>query len=576
MLIRNLNVSNFRGIKSLNWNIQSRIVCLLGQNDSTKTTILDALELGLWPRPYYSISDADFHKGDTTHPIRIEVTVGELPDELLREDKFGLFLRGFSPVAGIADDPADGLEPVVTVCCEITADLEPAWVLLKASALEPRPLRWRDRELLGAARLGAEVDRHFTWARGSALGRMTDGENPLGSTLASVSRAAREAVAVADLPQLHESSKAARNAAMEMGAQFAELVPGMDIANLTFGNSLIGLHQDKIPLRLWGLGTKRLAALAIQQSGTGAEAALLIDEIEHGLEPHRIRHLLKKLSKDADETARQRGQVILTSHSPTTAMTLNVTELGFVRRQDSMTTVTTVEPGDIGEVQAVIRAAPYALFGRKLVVCEGATEVGLCRGLEKYWAAANGGVSPANLGLVLIDGCGCTQAPGRALALKKIGYDVIVLADSDQPLKPDETVLKAAGVEPFLWSGGLSTEERLAHDLPSTVLQELIDAAVTEFGDDLVVSHVVSCCATSPKPSGVVVAAWISGATDEGVVRRAIGRAAKTGTTDSGKGWFKNVSFGERLGEITGRALPGMSGTPTFDLLSRLMQWIYD
>lgn len=574
MRIRHLKVANFRGIQSLNWTLGPRVICLVGQNDATKSGILDAIELGLWPRGNYPVSDTDFFNADVTHPISVEITVGEIPADLLAEDKFGLYLRGFSTAGGLVDDPGEGLDSVVTIRCEITAELEPTWSLIKQSQAEPRHVSWRDREKLGVARLGADVDRHLTWSRGSALVKLTAGENSLSQMLANVSRAARAAVTEAELPDLETAAGTAKTSAARMGAKFGDLEPGLDATGLSLGSSVFALHEEKIPLRLWGLGTKRLAALAIQQSGAGADSVLLIDEVEHGLEPHRIRHLLKRLGENQDGTPRTHGQVILTTHSPTSALTLPISELAFVRSRNGETTAHTVDPEWVNEVQSIARVAPHSLFGRKLVVCEGATEVGLCRGLEPFWAVANAGVPPAHLGFVPLDGGGRTSAPNRALALKRVGFDVVV-ADSDEPLVPDVNVLNAAGVVAFQWPSGLSTEERLALDLPVASLQELIAAAVALFGEELVVSQVVSFAEADPKPAGVIVTAWIQGGMTEPLVRRAIGRAAKQGKTDSGKGWFKNVTLGEQLGGVVGRAAAGLAGTPTAAVIAQLMAWAY-
>lgn len=575
MRIRHLKVANFRGIQSLNWTPGPRVICLVGQNDATKSGILDAIELGLWPRGNYPVSDTDFFNADVTQPISVEITVSEIPGDLMAEDKFGLYLRGFSIAGGLVDDPGEGLDSVVTIRCEITAELEPSWSLIKQSQAEPKHVSWRDRERLGVARLGADVDRHLTWSRGSALVKLTAGDNSLSHMLAGVSRAARAAVADADLPVLDAAAGTAKTSAARMGAKFDDLEAGLDATGLSLGNSVFALHEEKIPLRLWGLGTKRLAALAIQQSGTGADSVLLIDEVEHGLEPHRIRHLLKRLGENPDGTPRTHGQVILTTHSPTTALTLPISELAFVRSLNGATTALTVAPEWVNDVQSIARVAPHSLFGRKLVVCEGATEVGMCRGLEPFWAAANAGVPPAHLGFVPIDGGGRSVAPNRALALKRVGFDVVVLADSDEPLVPDAPVLNAAGVTAFQWPGGLSTEERLALDLPIASLQELVAAAVALFGEELVVSQVVTFSEADPKPAGAIVAAWINGGMTEALVRRAIGRAAKQGKTDSGKGWFKNVTLGEQLGGVVGRAAAGLAGTPTATITGQLMAWAY-
>ncbi len=50
MQIRHERIENFSGIRNLNWFLGGRIVCLIGPNDSTKTTILDAIELALSAR----------------------------------------------------------------------------------------------------------------------------------------------------------------------------------------------------------------------------------------------------------------------------------------------------------------------------------------------------------------------------------------------------------------------------------------------------------------------------------------------------------------------------------------------
>ena len=85
-----------RGIKSLNWILTSRFICLVGPGDSTKSTILDAIEYVLSPRWNLVFEDSDFHNSDCSNEISITATVGELPEVLLTESKFGLQLRGWN------------------------------------------------------------------------------------------------------------------------------------------------------------------------------------------------------------------------------------------------------------------------------------------------------------------------------------------------------------------------------------------------------------------------------------------------------------------------------------------------
>ncbi len=572
MIIRHLRIENFRGIRELDWHLHGRILCLVGPNDSTKTTILDAVELALSSRSNLPIIDTDFHGSDVTSPIVIEATVGEVPIELLADDKFGLYLRGYSGEATrIDDDPVDGCDPVLTIRFTIDQELEPTWSVIKSSHDDPKPISWKDRERLGIARLGGDVERHLTWGRGSALFRMTEDASTTGRTFLEIARTAKRLVADADLENLQTASDNASKSAKRMGVSFQALQPGLDALGISFGNSVLSLHEGSIPVRLCGLGTRRLAALGIQQSGVGQQSALLIDEIEHGLEPHRVRHLVRCLSSDLSGLARTAGQVLFSTHSPTSIIELPVDSLRFVRSQNGQTIVSEVSPSSIASLQSIARSHSHAFLARQLLICEGATEVGLFRGLEMFWASQMEGVYPAHLAAIAVDGKGRTIAPVIAMEFKRIGYDTAVLGDSDEPIEPDENVLRDAGIPVFVWAGMMATEQRLAVDLPMAQLQELVDFRVADESKDSLlgqVGHFAKCNLSAMNP---LIADWINtGACTELSIRQAVGFAAKK------HGWFKNVSAGIRLGEIVGSALPSISATPTGKLLGELMKWIYE
>src|SRR3546814_20669124 len=80
----------------------------------------------------------------------------------------------------------------------------------------------------------------------------------------------------------------------------------------------IALHDQGVPLRLAGLGTRRLATLALQKSAIREGAILLVDEIEHGLEPHRLIGAIAHLKADpvkATNEHKHLSQVLITQHS---------------------------------------------------------------------------------------------------------------------------------------------------------------------------------------------------------------------------------------------------------------------
>ncbi len=102
MKITKLKIKNFRGIKEskISFSTDAHLVCLIGAGDSTKTTILNAIEWLLWSNWSLVATDNDFYNCDVTKAIVIEGTLTEIPDKLKSEDKFGLFLRNDSFVKG--------------------------------------------------------------------------------------------------------------------------------------------------------------------------------------------------------------------------------------------------------------------------------------------------------------------------------------------------------------------------------------------------------------------------------------------------------------------------------------------
>jgi hypothetical protein len=165
---------------------------------------------------------------------------------------------------------------------------------VKESNPDSKVISYRDRENLSVARLGDDAERHLTWGRGSALTRLTERDSPVGA-LVLAHRAAQTAINNASLPDLQQVALRVQRTVNEFGVSVTALTPGLDLEGAKLGQTAISLHENNVPLRAAGLGTRRLAALAVQQTGIGSQSIVLIDEAEHGLEPHRIRQVLKKI-----------------------------------------------------------------------------------------------------------------------------------------------------------------------------------------------------------------------------------------------------------------------------------------
>lgn len=565
--VYHLKVQNFRGIKSLDWHVDNRVVCLVGPGDSAKTTILDAIEMVLLPRWNTPFTDLDFYQSKTDEELVIEATVGDLPGALTKQDKYGFYLRGYSVrERAIHDDPANEDEQVLTIRLTVDSGLEPQWAVVKDSNPDPKPISWRDRELLGVALLGDDVDRNLTWSRGSALARLTDSESSA-QVIAVANRKAREAVGEMELDEWQQVADQAKAMARDYGVPVNDLHPGLDVRAIRFGQGVLSLYDGSVPLQSFGLGSKRLAALALQEAGIGKSSIVLVDEVEHGLEPHRIRRLVKMLCDDRNE-----GQVIMTSHSPTPVVALSVDNLRFTRYANGQLDVLACDDNGQAALQPVIRSCPMAVFARAVIVCEGKTEEALCDALNSVWAASHEGEGFELRGIVAVNGGG-NSAPEAARQLINLGYKTALFGDSDKAINPTEQELQAAGAKVMLWDGHMATEQRIAADVPLVTLQALVSMGCEIKGEqsciDSCKTELVKLGADGSSVANTNIDEWQANGIDEPTLRAAIGNAAKTSR------WFKNLNDGRRLAEIVVATLPHIAGTPLGVTLQALEAWAY-
>lgn len=575
MNVKHVSISRFRGIRHLDWAVSGTTVCLIGPGDSTKSTVLDAIELALTPRWNVTLTDSDFYMGMCDEPLEIVVTLGELPNQLLSDDKFGLHLRGWSQESGLHDEPQDSDELVISIRFRADKSLEPAWTVVTDRTPDGCPISSRDREKFGVVRLTSYIDKQLSWSRGSALSRFTGDTDSIGSILAEAGRSARDIIENASIPRLNEAANRAQAAAAEFGLKPRDSYrPALDAAVSSEGIGAISLHDGSVPVRQAGLGSRRLLALALQRSAIRDGAVVLIDEVEHGLEPHRLRHLIRvlrpatylRIDADHGHATTRSGQVFMTTHSSVAVVEAAAAEIYVVRSVAGTTSISQVPDG----LQATIRSSPEALLGEKVIVCEGKTEYGLCRAFDAFWATQHDGKSLAYLGVVPVVGeSSGSNAPKVAMDLAALGYEVAFLGDSDVPIAPSEAELNAAGIRVIQWSDGRSVEERISLDLPWHAIQELANKAIDFKGQQSVRDALVSRLTKGAPPGGLDLSQWLDGSLTEDDIRTAFGFAAKKG------GWFKRIDLGEELGRFVVTHLPEMSDTDTSDKIGELSEWAY-
>lgn len=571
-MLRRLQIQHFRGIQNAEWPIDHRLTCLVGSGDSTKTTLLDAIGMVLSPSYTVQFSDTDFFALDLSKNITIEAVVTELPDSLIKESQLGKDRSGLMPDGTLVHDPVDGAEECLIVRLTVTCDLDPLWEIVRPDSDDARPISAAQRRRLGFFRLGERPDFHLRWARGSALSGLTGGGEDASALAVDAQRKAREAVFANQASQLQDASREVQIAAGDFGAAaFEHLRPGLEPGSANSGYSLM-LHDEKVPLSNFGLGTRRLTSLSIQDRAMSSGSIIAIDEIEHGLEPHRLTQALYQLKKRTDA---EQLQVITTTHSPVAVKTLSAVDFVVVRSDGMGTTTCRQAPDDINNTQGTFRSAPEALLGRRIIVGEGATEVGFLKGLTRHWdkeQRSSGSPIAAVLGTVLVNGGGGAQAVGRAEAFHELGYPTCLLIDNDdRAIDRHVEGAQRARVSVQRWEIGNSLEDEVIKTLGADGLQAIVDLAIDIKGPEAIRASVGNQLGSVLE--GTSVADWqaqISG--DQRTIQKAIAAASQA----KDKSWFKREDHGEDLANVVISNWDGLSDTHMMKVIERLRSFAYD
>lgn len=564
MKIRKIVVNNFRGVKALDWNVPAAdIFCLIGKGDSSKSTILEAIRYVFHPQWNLALSDSDFYQCKIADPITIEITIGSLAADFSALNKYGLYLRGWDAAAQkLFDEPDDHLESVLTARLTVEKDLEPKWAVVCDRNPDGVPFKQADRNKVGVGLIGVFSERELSWANGTALAKLTAAQS-LSELLANASRTARSSLDVdraVTLTNFDTAATKSQEIAKLLGVPVLDAYKAhLDLASINLKVGGLSLHDGEIPLRQLGLGSRRMLQCGIQKAGLEEGHITLFDELEFGLEPHRITRLIKHIRED------KRGQYFLTTHSPMVLRELTVQDLHIVHSKGGVVTiVSAAEKGlEEHEVQGKIRSSAEAFLAKKVVVCEGATEVGFLRGFDDH-QLENGKDPLSYHGVALLDAKGASKVKGMAIAFKKLGYNVSVLADGDaekQFSTADAAGLVAMGIPTYVWNDKFSLEERAFVDLPwAYVLASLTLAQVELFYP--LYDQVRSKYQDVLDPD---IREW----PDTLKLRTAIGAAAK------GAGWFKDTTRGDLWFKVVGGAFndPVFGRTNLAVELRKLWEW---
>ncbi len=565
MRISRLSIENFRGIKRLDWTLPAdqRLITLIGPGDSGKSTILESIHLLLGDRWSVSFSDVDFFGVDPVAPIQIKAVLTDVPASLLKDNTFGFWQSGIDHEGQVHQEPEDGLTPCLLVRLTVDESLEPQWEVFRADG-EAHNITSSQRREFSTFRVDDRTDAQLRWTRMSALGRMSTKDGSERGALAAAERAAREALNGHGSAALSELVNEVQNHANAVGgSDFKAIRAGLDSSRSGMGANL-ALYEDVVPLMAYGLGSRRLVSLAVQQMAAGDRAIAVIDELESGLEPHRAVRLLNYLDRDPY------SQVFVTTHSPVVVEQAPIGSLSVVQTAGGEVTITSL--GGAGEVvRALRRAVPSSLLARKVVIGEGKTEHGVLAACFDAWdqeRSASGLTTAAGEGLAIQDGNGGEKAANRAEAMAPLGCAVLALIDNDvRTADPHVAKAEQAGATIIRWDVGHCIEAQICSQLDVNELQDLISLGVERRGAESTVLDDINSRGRARMPN-LTVEDWLLIYSIEDA-RGVVALAA------SKRGWFKDVNAGRALGEwlLARRNSPNLAAV--FARLDQIRVFVY-
>lgn len=540
--LHHLKISHFRGIESFEQQFGNGITCIIGRGDSGKSTILDAIAYVFSQSWSIHLNDSDFTNCDTDTPIIIEGTVVEAPADLIA--KYGKHLRGVLPNGQIIDDmeapDAADAQTALTIQLKVGKDLEPTWNVISYNGEEPSIIKATDRGKLNVFAVSDYTDRHFSLNKGNPLYNLYKQLNGAAieetdNVVLNVVRDAKKAFDEAVGENFNAVITKVKTIAATLGITLNEMKAMLDHRDIAISENKVSIHEDGVPFRLKGKGSKRLLSLAIQLALTEPSGIILIDEIEQGLEPDRVMHLVNVLSKKEDR------QIVITTHSNNVIVEIPCDSL-YIMRRDAPSLLH-VE----GELQACVRQNPEAFFAAKVLLCEGATEVGFCKAINAS-RMANGKISATRKGICFADGSGNNMA-AYAFGFKALEYPTALFCDSDaDDINDQKPQFVDKGIDLIDCDGKFSIEEQIFHDVPWAAVNKLISIAVQkmvlEDKNEDAEQSVYDCTNSFMQNKMTSVEGWYNNDSPE--LRSSLGKAAKKRTME----WFKRQDYGEMMGNV--------------------------
>lgn len=490
--IKKMRIKNFRKIKSLTWRPNDGVNCLIGPQDSGKTTLLDAIGCCLGSGKSMQFSDVDFHLTNYKNPIIIRITLGDLDSEIEDDENCKGFIRHFDLLAGkFTGIPSKNTCASLTIQLKVNSDLKPIWSLIsnKRSRQDIHNKVINHIARYFPKHIGVDLGQDLSWEQGHALDKIAENIPESYDVFLRTARESRERYpghAGEDLGgTISIVNMDSKNLGIDIKSTATTMLNAPSMSEILRGSIL---HDgNKIPLKNLGAGSVRLLGASLQKQTAKQSKIVLIDQLEHGLGPQRIIRFID--SFDAKKNLPP-TQVFMTTHSPIAIRELSSKQIFVFRNKSTKTQI--INLGGETEHQGIIRSFPEAFFAKSVIICEGASEIGLIRGIDQYRSTFQ---KPS----IFSQGVGLSNAGGFKKIYKyldpfsRLGYRTAVLRDND--CDPDiemEGRLENNGGKIFCWRSGFSLEEELFMSLPVDAVHYLIKCAIKFHSRELIEDHIKS------------------------------------------------------------------------------------
>ena len=527
MLVRHVDIKNFRGVASAHVRFR-RNTLLVGGNNVGKSTICEALDLALGPerlnrRPPVDEHDffASTYLDENALPvsITIRVVLTELSDEALR--RFGGHVRRWNEQTfTFVDEGVDGADHAddenvvwaLPILFEARYDAEEDD--FEADTFFDHPVQDpADLDEGVAASLGAGRDR-FTRTQKRLCGfvflrTLRTGSRALGlqrgSLLDTVLRLSNEGAtemwmdtlrqmreldpAVGDVPDLSEMRKQIRG---RMGA-FVNLAPGEN-ATAFFASDLTREHlrevvrlfiatgpsDHPVPFARQGTGSINLLVFAlltmIAQLKGNKTVVFAMEEPEIALPPHTQRRVIRFVRA-------QMGQTIVTSHSPYVIEQFEPEDIVMLGREtNGALTGVPIDPAGVKlkSYRSQRRQFSEAILSRAVVVVEGETEAAILPIASSVLEASEEGYTHLDLaGVSIFTASGDRDIPRWGPIFRGLGKIPFALYDKQTTPFEGDDLTSLASYEERWESSEEDIEDILVSQVPLHVLRQFLDEVVT-------------------------------------------------------------------------------------------------